>query len=302
MYFSLTNFNGKRDIYSYARKLETVEKLQRSNLNILFCTENKCYLYPEGTCFEITDDEKRLLDTLWEEDVLQFREKKVYLYYSSESDDNVIMITGRCNSNCIMCPAAERVRMNAGTVEISELLEIARHIPDNGNHITITGGEPFLIRKDIFKLLEYLKNNKPHLHYLILTNGRIFSDHTYCELLVQTIPVNSVLGIPIHGYNAETHDFVTQAKGSFYQTLNGLKRLLSNGIPVELRYVVSKLTMNNITKMSELVVKEIPSIGCVKIMGLEMLGNAAINSEQVWIDYQTAFESAREGIDILIME
>jgi His-Xaa-Ser system radical SAM maturase HxsC len=300
MYFNLTNFNGVKSIYSYASKIETVKKLQQDNLNVIFCTDNKCYLYPEGNYFSISSDEKKMLDMLWENDVIQFSGKRAFLYYSGESDDNVIMITGKCNSNCIMCPAAENVRKRGCTVSLSELLEIVRHIPNDSSHITITGGEPFLMGKDLFTVFEYLKNYKGEHRYLILTNGRVFCDSQYCELLSKTLPDNVHLGIPIHGYDSETHDFVTQTKGSFSQTVNGLKRLLGMGISIELRYVVSKLTMNNITRMSEFVVKELPSIGCVKIMGLEMLGNAAINFGQVWIDYKTAFESAKEGINIFI--
>ena len=300
MYITLREFNGDRSIYAFVRTIDKLEELQEKCLNILFHDGDKCYLYPEGKMFQVSETEKIRLDMLWEEDVLQFAGTKAYLFYSNESDDNAFMVTGKCNSNCIMCPASESMRKNADSAYIDELLEIARHIPDNDSHITITGGEPFMVGKSLFRLLSYFKEYKSRHFYLILTNGRIFANHEYSRLLAESIPPRVELGIPLHGYNAKTHDYVTQAKGSFDQTVSGLRNLLAQDTPIELRYVVSRLTKDYITEMSEFVTQSLPGIGCVKIMGLEMLGNAAVNAEEVWVDYRSAFESSKKGIDILL--
>lgn len=300
MYINLSEFNGNKSIYSFTRSMEMVNILRQRNLNVLYNNDYKCYLYPDGACFNISHDEKVRLDMCWNEDVFQFSDTRAFVYYSNESDDNAIMITGKCNSNCIMCPAVEQVRKNAITMNINELLEIARHLPNNNNHITITGGEPFLLGKDLFKLLSYLKKFKSEMHYLLLTNGRIFYSNDYCKMLAESSPYNIILGIPIHGYNSETHDYITQSIGSYKQTCIGIKNLLYYNINIELRFVVSKLNMDFITQMANTVIQDFPTINCVKIMGLEMLGNAAINKDRVWIDYKTAFAKAKEGINTLI--
>ena len=301
MIFNLEQFNGKYGVYSYVKTIETLQSKQKENINILFHATNKCYLYPEGVCFQISEEENEKLNYLWEGDVLQLiGDHKFYLFYSGESDDNSIMITGKCNSNCIMCPASELVRKKANMMNIDELLDVARHIPEDATHLTITGGEPFLLGKDIFLLLNFLKCNRSNIPYLILTNGRVFADAEYCHLLKETLPKKTTLGIPIHGFNSSTHDFVTQSLGSFEQTVKGIQNLVKLNIDIELRFVLSKLTMDNITQMAEYIVENLRGISCVKIMGLEMLGNAAVNKEQVWIDYPTAFEVAKQEIDLLV--
>lgn len=167
-------------------------------------------------------------------------------------------------------------------------------------HITITGGEPFLIGKSIFDLLYFLRENLPNTSYLLLTNGRIFSNKEYLNLFKQTCPRTLKLGIPIHGYNSETHDCITQAKGSFIQTFNGLLNLLSIGAKIELRIVVSKLNANFITDIAKLITENFLGVGCVKFIGLEMTGNAAKNKNRVWISYPDSFRASKEAIDLLI--
>ena len=57
---------------------------------------------------------------------------------------------------------------------------------------------------------------------------------------IETVPDNSIVAIPIHGSNAQINDMITQSKGSFAQTVKGIKQLLKANIRVELRIVVSK--------------------------------------------------------------
>lgn len=130
-------------------------------------------------------------------------------------------------------------------------------------------------RQKYFDLLSFLKDNLPNTSYLLLTNGRIFSNKEYLNLFKQTCPHALKLGIPIHGYNSETHDSITQAKGSFIQTFNGLLNLLSIGAKIELRIVVSRLNADFITDIAKLIIDNFLGIECVKFIGLEMTGNAA---------------------------
>ena len=119
--------------------------------NVLFHDTDKCYLYPDNTFFFIDSEENEKLNILCEEDVLQFRDNGVgFVFYSSEADDNTIVPTCVCNSNCIMCPIPENVRRNSDILNIDFLLLQAKHIPKGAKHITLTGGEPFVLGKDIF--------------------------------------------------------------------------------------------------------------------------------------------------------
>ena len=245
--------------------------------------------------------EKGMFDEAEDFDVFEIDEHgKLFKCFSNRSDDNVVFITGRCNSACIMCPDSDKARSIAGMRDINCLLEMLRYYPSDARHLTITGGEPFLIGEDMFVLLQALKEKFVRTEFLLLTNGRAFAIDRYCEALRLTSPKRLTIGIPLHGFDPATHDGITRVPGSFDQTMSGLKQLLVLGMGVELRIVVSRITAEYISRIADLIVSELTGVSCVKVVGLEMLGNAALNKESIWIPYSEAFCKSKPAIVDLI--
>lgn len=301
MMIKLSRYDGKYRAVSLAKNESAKNQLLKKGLSTLYIGERYAEIYPEGITFRLTDSERELLNASCDFDVFEISASgNAYKYYNNLSVDNAILVTNRCNSNCIMCPTAESIRRKNEEYTADELIKIAKHIPSDAPHITITGGEPFLIKEDMFKLLNYLKLQLSDTSFLLLTNGRAFCSKKYVSLFKETAPPDILLGIPIHGFNSQTHDYITQAEGSFSQTFCGIKNLLSAGARVELRIVVSGLNADFITEIAELISAEFKTAFCVKFIGLEMTGNAAKNSKQVWIDYPTAFQKSKKGVDILV--
>ena len=104
----------------------------------------------------------------------------------------------------------------------------------------------------------------------------------------------------MHGATEAVHDKITQASGSFTQTLTGIKRLLKMGKHIEIRVVVSKLNINEFYSIAELIVQELNQIEYVSIIALEMTGCARKNKDMVWIPYKESFEHISEGIMYMI--
>ena len=301
MIIKLTNYNNKHRVVSLAKDIKTLQDLSDQGLPSMYLDNNMAIFSTDGYSVILNELEKGLLYDSCNYDVFDITENgNAYKYYDNKSVDNAILITNQCNSNCIMCPTPEIIRQSKDSYTGEELVNIARHIQTDAPHITITGGEPFMIKKDLFILFEYLRNNRYEIDYLLLTNGRAFCSKEYSELFKKTRPPKLCVGIPIHGYNSETHDRIVQSPGAFRQTFVGLKNILATGAIVDIRIVVSKLNHLYITNIAELIVTEFHTVKSVKIMGLEMTGNAAKNADQVWIDYATAFKSSQEAIDILI--
>ena len=289
-------------IFSLALSESAKKELDVKNFDYLCIYKNALFAYP-GEVY-ITNDSEVIekISVCAEYSVFEVSDNgNAFLYYDADSLDNAFIITGKCNSNCVMCPDNEYVRSHGRTADIQTLLTIVDYIPYHENHFTITGGEPFLLGKDIFRLFSALKNKFSCAEYLLLTNGRIFSVPEYAQLLASTIPEKTLIGIPIHGYDDSSHDSITQAPGSFKQTIAGIKHLLSFGLHVEIRIVVSKISAPFISKIADLIVSEFPSIDCVKVMGIEMLGNARINQHELWIPYQKAFAESKNAIHNLLI-
>ena len=219
-------------------------------------------------------------------DVVEIVNNKIIrVLYRDDSEDNAIVVTNQCNSNCIMCPDSDAVRNTKENPDIKKLLEQIICIPDDTKHITITGGEPGLLKENLLKLLEECKRYLPNTEFLILTNGRVFSNTDFTNKLEESIPNNTRIAIPIYAANEDLHDEITRVKGSFRQAVVGIKKLIEKNIDVEIRVVVLKKNYKYLEKIANFIVKELPEVKMVNIMALEMTGNAYKNREQVWINF-----------------
>lgn len=288
-------------ILSLALDEETREDLIKDGLDFLYVTTDSLELLPAGICLSKDPHEFEKLFDCNNFDVFELLTSGVLRQiYDNASIDNVFFITAKCNSNCIFCPSASGIRKKGTIPSVDRFIEIARHIPVSMRHLTITGGEPFLLGEQIFDLFAFLKKKYYSTEFLVLTNGRALAIRGYPELVKQNVPPNTIFGIPLHGSSAKTHDAITRAPGSFNQTLSGIKSLLRQGQRVELRLVVSKNNISDFLPMAELISRELSGVEYISIMAMEMTGNARSNLEDVWIPYREAFQQIEAAIMHLI--
>jgi His-Xaa-Ser system radical SAM maturase HxsC len=288
-------------IASLALDNSSKEKLIERELSVLYVDDTEVVLLPDEVVLskEFADIEQLRqynnydVVEIWENGVVNRR-------YNDQSDDNYFFVTGSCNSNCIMCPSPDVTRKNVPQTNISELIELARHIPTDAPHLTITGGEPFLIGECIFPFIQYLKERFSDTDFLFLTNGRIFAVEKYLRQFVEKVPYKSIVAIPIHGSCESIHDSITRADGSFKQTKQGIKKLLKNHIQVEIRLVISRLNIYDFDKIADLIIEEFKGIEYVSVIAMEMTGNARVNKEQVWISYRQSMEVIASSLKKMI--
>ena len=288
-------------IVSIAKDEATQNDLLKDGVNFIRLDQQEVIIHPENKRLIASVECLEYLKQLNNYDVCEIWENGViYLNYDNSSIDNYFFVTGKCNSNCLMCPSPDSARKQGETTYVGTLIELAKHIPISAQHLTITGGEPFMVGEDIFDFLGFLKEKFLDTEFLMLTNGRALAIDKYFSYFEDTAPLNCLVGIPIHASNSTLHDSITQSKGSFNQTLLGIKRLLSVGIKVELRVVVSKLNMNDLDDLALLIINELHKVHHVSIIAMEMTGSAYINREEVWVPYTEAFKAIEQAVMNLI--
>lgn len=301
MIVKLENYNGKYKIVSIALNQAAKEDLLKDALDFIYISDNAIRLYPEDALISTDKNAIDKLKTAHNYDVYELWENgKLSVYYDDSSIDNYFFVTGKCNSNCIMCPSPDASRRDAKGRNIDNLIEIAKHIPEDAAHLTITGGEPFMAGNEILRFIEFLKDKFRRTEFLFLTNGRIFAVDSYVQRFTDVRPNNCIVAIPIHGSNHVLHDSITQAENSFKQTIYGIRNLLKNDISVELRIVVSRLNADDISNIAALIVRDMPSVDYVSIMAMEMTGSARVNRDKVWISYTRAAISIEKAVYTLI--
>ena len=288
-------------IISLALDENTKNDLLKDSVAFLYVDEGRMILYPEETVLAANGSTAARLRKCNNYDVFElWGTGALYRVYNNCAPDNFFFVTGNCNSNCVMCPSPDVSRREAERGSAAKLIEIATHIPTSAHHLTITGGEPFMLGEEIFEFISYLKEKFRNTEFLFLTNGRIFSVKKYLYSLFDTIPSNSTIAIPLHGSTFEVHDRITRTPGSFAQTIQGIKQLLRGNVRVEIRLVINKLNLYDLDRIAQLIIHELSEVAYVSVISMEMTGNAWINKDLVWVPYSEAFRACKAPIRNLL--
>ena len=214
--------------------------------------------------------------------------------YRPHERHHSLFVTERCSSNCLMCsqPPKDKDDVAALAERNRELIRLMEPKPE---YLTITGGEPTLLGDHLFSLIEQLKAELPNTELHMLTNGRTFAWPEYTQSFAAIGHPNLCLGVPLYSDYAGEHDHIVQANGAFDQTVQGLHQAARNGIRVEVRVVLHRLTIPRLTRLVEYIYRNLSFVEHVALMGLEYVGYTPRNIEELWIDpfdYQPELERA----------
>jgi MoaA/NifB/PqqE/SkfB family radical SAM enzyme len=156
-----------------------------------------------------------------------------------------------CNNNCIHCVVANHRHLgDRKTGEIKNELERARLKCD---HVCLTGGEPS-IRPDIMEVMGYIRKLRFE-KITIQTNGRLFSYDDFARRMVKmTGSAKAYYVVAVHSHKPEIHEEITNALGSFEQTINGIKKLVDLRQNVISQSVINKLNYRGLPRTMEFLI------------------------------------------------
>jgi His-Xaa-Ser system radical SAM maturase HxsC len=231
--------------------------------------------------------------------VLYPRSGHVRTLFRPGSEHNVLLVTERCNSFCLMCSQPPIDRDDSELVDIN--LEAIRLMDPPPTSLGITGGEPTLLGTELFRLFSALHEKLPETDIHMLSNGRRFAWSEFTDAFVEARPPRLSLGIPLYSDSAPEHDYVVQARGSFDQTVQGLHQLARHDQFVEIRIVLHALTIPRLRHLAEYIYRNLPFAGHIAFMGLEITGFTRPNLQKLWVDpheYQSKLRNAVEYLSI----
>lgn len=144
-----------------------------------------------------------------------------------------IDISSRCNENCIHCyiPSSYKCSIMSENL-FTDILEQCSSL--NVLNLTISGGEPMLnpYLKDFL-----LRCKQKNFSVNLLTNLTLLSN----ELLdvISSTPLISVQ-TSLYAMDASIHDSITRNKGSFWKTVDGIRRLHERNVPLQINCPIMK--------------------------------------------------------------
>lgn len=138
-----------------------------------------------------------------------------------------IEIASECNERCVHCYIPHNCKTEViDSALFYKIIEEGRDL--NIVNVTLSGGEP-LLHNDILDFLA--KCRELDLSVNILSNLTLLTDEIIAEM--RKNPLLSVQ-TSLYSMSPSIHDSVTKVKGSFEKTKNGILKLLSAGIPLQI--------------------------------------------------------------------
>lgn len=168
-----------------------------------------------------------------------------------------LALTFRCQNDCIHCYAG-------GPHETPELStqqwkQVIDKLSDIGVFIiTFTGGEPTL-RGDLPDLLKYAQEKG--IVTGLITNGRKLKDQSYVKLLEKA--GLDFVQVTIESHKPEVHDKMTNAVGSWIETVAGIKNAVNSEIYVSTNTTLSKNNAEDFLQTVNFIKSlGVPAFGC----------------------------------------
>ena len=133
----------------------------------------------------------------------------------------IVNLTYRCNNHCAFCAVGDRAVRDACTADVLESLR--RHRERGFDLLDVDGGEPTL-HPELFVVLSAARA-MGYRRIAVTTNGRLLSYAGSAAALARS-GVTDVL-LSLHAPTARLQERLTNAEGSFSQTVEGIRNVLA---------------------------------------------------------------------------
>lgn len=196
-----------------------------------------------------------------------------------------------CNNACVFCAQGDK-RIACGSLPLPELIERLKRARAETKGLVLTGGEP-LVYKHIVALVE-AASRLGFAPIQIQTNGRMLA---YPEVVRKVMAAGATEFSPsLHGSTARVHDALTRARGSYEQTVAGMRNLVAIGATVVTNSVITK---SNALDLPELV-RLLASIGIrqAQLAFVHPVGTAAELFDEVAPRLPDVVEPVRRARDV----
>lgn len=200
---------------------------------------------------------------------------QLHVAISSNSTENSLLLTDRCNHHCIMCAQPKK---GVGGVFYDEAIDIVELMDFQPVALGLTGGEPLLYKEQFLEFLKFASTRLPDTYFQLLTNGTMLNDYDYVKKINQ---INSDINycIPLYADNEVDHNMIVGNKQAFWKTMNGLSNLARHNSNIEIRNVLFSKNISRIAEYAEFICKNIPFVSHVALMGIEMVGKASTHHD-----------------------
>jgi molybdenum cofactor biosynthesis enzyme MoaA len=194
-------------------------------------------------------------------------------------------ISYSCSNNCIFCSEKESLTKIKDTIiPVNTIFNILKNKREQGfNHLTLTGGEPTLV-KDLASIIHYAK--KLNYKICLTTNSYNLNQKEFIE---DTLNKIDELILSCHGFDDKIHNFHTNNEESFKKIILFLETSMQSkfgnkNLPyIMLNTVVTNYNVTQLGKILDMIIK-FKNIKHYIISYPSPEGNAYINYKKIAVN------------------
>jgi len=148
--------------------------------------------------------------------------------------------TENCNLRCIHCYQENYMVKDLPEKKIFSIADIINNTLKKWNkfgRISLTGGEPFIRKNILYRLLDYFENTEQIYWVGILSNGTLIDEEDAARLT--SYSKLKEVQISIDGATSESHDRI-RGSGNFSKAIRAIQVLKQHDIPVSMMFTLHR--------------------------------------------------------------
>jgi len=180
--------------------------------------------------------------------------------------------------------------------------ELDAFIAAGDRTLTISGGEPTLLRKRLIRLVNRAREGG--IDFIEVQTNAVLIDDTYAKELREAGVTSAFVSLLSHV--PELHDALAGLEGAFPKCVRGIRALTEAGIRVALNPVTARSTQHLIAEYVHFVAEHLPGVTSISLSAVQPHGRARTNLDLMpdygdlrghVLDAQTM--AAQHGIELL---
>lgn len=272
--FDVNNYK-ENDTILFTNKISDINE----NIKLILTFSDEIYSVYQQTHNVLYFDKIEI--DLEENSILRIEKDLIFFTFIPSSNSHALFFTKRCNHYCLMC--SEPPSNYNDDYLIEENIKIIELLDKDLSILGITGGEPTLLGKDFIKIIKKVREELPNTKIRLLTNGRSFKNKNFCKDISILAKDYLISEIPLYNTNYAKHDYIVQSKGAFFETIEGFYNCAKNDLSTEVRVVITKQNYKDLDTLIYYIYRNLPFVDNIALMGLEYIGFALTNFDDIHI-------------------
>lgn len=209
----------------------------------------------------------------------------------SHRTKGLVRLTMACNERCPFCNVPQEAYHRPTPPEADTIAEIDGFLADGAQTLTISGGEPTLLRKRLLRVVRHARAGG--VRFVELQTNAVLIDDAYAAELAEAGVTSAFVSLLSHV--PEHHDALAGLQGAFPRCVAGIDAMLAHGIRVTLNPVTASLTQGLVADYVDFVAERLPGVRFISMSAVQPHGRAAHDVADLLPDYAVLDATIREA-------